>query len=207
MGIRSKPFFRHAMIAAVALVAAAGWLGASPAHSQSHSGAALPPSEIERMIAARGYRLTGPVVRHGKVYVANVLGPAGRCRATCRRRARWTFVATVSGRAADAPQRTPTNGRRWGVSSARCLALPKTPRRSLRRPRPIFMRTPSRRRKSNIPSPIRSLPCNRRAFRATPRRHRRAPTRLTPGAAAAPAAATPTAATPSTQRRRSGRRA
>jgi hypothetical protein len=74
MGIRSKPFFRHAMIAAIALAAATGWLGASPAHAQSHSGAALPPSQIERMIAARGYRLTGPVVRHGKVYFANVLG-------------------------------------------------------------------------------------------------------------------------------------
>jgi hypothetical protein len=74
MGIRSKLLFRHAMIGAVALVAAAGWLGASPAHSQSHSGAALPPNEIERMLGERGYRLTGPVVRHGKVYFANVLG-------------------------------------------------------------------------------------------------------------------------------------
>jgi hypothetical protein len=75
MSIRSKPHFRHAMIGAAALVAATGWLGASPARSQSHSGAVLPPNEIERMIGARGYRLTGPVVRHGKVYVANVLGP------------------------------------------------------------------------------------------------------------------------------------
>jgi hypothetical protein len=74
MGIRSKPFFRHAMVAAIALVAATGGLGSSPAHAQSHSGAALPPSQIERMIAARGYRLTGPVVRHGKVYFASVLG-------------------------------------------------------------------------------------------------------------------------------------
>jgi hypothetical protein len=75
MSIRSKPLFRHAMIGAAALVAATGWLGDSPARSQSHSGAALSPGEIERMIGARGYRLTGPVVRHGKVYIANVLGP------------------------------------------------------------------------------------------------------------------------------------
>jgi hypothetical protein len=75
MSIRSKPLFRHAMIGAAALVAATGWFGAPPARSQSHSGAALPPGEIERMIGARGYRLTGPVVRHGKVYIANVLGP------------------------------------------------------------------------------------------------------------------------------------
>jgi hypothetical protein len=75
MSIRSKPLFRHAMIGAAALVAATGWFGAPPARSQSHSGAALPPAEIERMIGARGYRLTGPVVRHGKVYIANVLGP------------------------------------------------------------------------------------------------------------------------------------
>ena len=74
MGIRSKPSFRHAMIAAIALVAATSGLGFLPAHAQSHSGAALPPSEIERMLSARGYRLTGPVVRHGKVYFANVLG-------------------------------------------------------------------------------------------------------------------------------------
>jgi hypothetical protein len=75
MSIRSKPLFRHAIIGAAALVAAASWLGASPARSQTHSGAALAPGEIERMIGARGYRLTGPVVRHGKVYIANVLGP------------------------------------------------------------------------------------------------------------------------------------
>jgi hypothetical protein len=74
MGIHSKPFFRHAMIAAIALAAATGGLGASPALAQSHSGASLPPSQIERMLSARGYRLTGPVVRHGKVYFANVLG-------------------------------------------------------------------------------------------------------------------------------------
>src|SRR5580692_2710016 len=75
MGIRSKPLFRHAMIGAMAVVAASAWLGAPPALSQSHTGAALPASEIERMIGARGFRLTGPVVRHGKVYIANVLGP------------------------------------------------------------------------------------------------------------------------------------
>ena len=74
MGIRSKLLFRHAMIGAAALVAASTWLGAPPARAQSHSSAALPPGEIERMIGARGYRLTGPVVRHGKVYIASVLG-------------------------------------------------------------------------------------------------------------------------------------
>ena len=36
--------------------------------------AALPPMQVERMVQASGYRLTGPVVRNGPVYLADVLG-------------------------------------------------------------------------------------------------------------------------------------
>jgi hypothetical protein len=55
--------------AALALAASLGWMAAAPAQAQ-----ALAPNQIERMLGDNGYRLMGPVVRHGRVYLASVLG-------------------------------------------------------------------------------------------------------------------------------------
>jgi hypothetical protein len=54
-----------------ALVLAALFVGiaAAPARAQ-----ALAPNQIERVLGNNGYRLMGPVVRHGRVYIASVLG-------------------------------------------------------------------------------------------------------------------------------------
>lgn len=75
MNNRSKPLFSPAIAAALFLVCAQGLMDSSRAYSQplnSHS--TLSPRQIERMIEDRGYQLTGPVVRHGQVYLADVLG-------------------------------------------------------------------------------------------------------------------------------------
>jgi hypothetical protein len=51
-------------------------MGASGAHAQFFNwDSALSRGQVERMIQASGYRLTGPAIRHGAVYLANVLGP------------------------------------------------------------------------------------------------------------------------------------
>jgi hypothetical protein len=72
MSIRSKALFSHMIVAAIAC---AGWVGLSPAYSQSPSSAStLSPNQIERIVGARGYQLTGPPMRHGRVYEANVVG-------------------------------------------------------------------------------------------------------------------------------------
>jgi hypothetical protein len=76
MSDRSKPPFFRRSVAAVAIAAGAVWIGGSAAHSQSSgSGSMLRPSQMERMIEAGGYRLTGPVARHGQIYLADVIGP------------------------------------------------------------------------------------------------------------------------------------
>jgi hypothetical protein len=76
MSDRSRPPFFRRSVAAVAIVAGAVWIGGFAAHSQSSgSGSMLRPSQMERMIEAGGYRLTGPVVRHGQIYLADVIGP------------------------------------------------------------------------------------------------------------------------------------
>ena len=62
---------------AAALVAAASflWMGATGAQAQFFNmDSALPAPQIERMVQASGYRLTGPVMRNGPVYLADVLG-------------------------------------------------------------------------------------------------------------------------------------
>jgi hypothetical protein len=71
MSMRSKSSFGAALV----LAAFIAWVGSSPAHSQSYrSRAMLPPSQIQRMLEASGYRLTGPIIRRGGVYLADVLG-------------------------------------------------------------------------------------------------------------------------------------
>jgi hypothetical protein len=73
MSDRPKPLFFRRSVAAVAIIIG---IGGSAAHSQSSgAGAMLRPSQMERMIEAGGYRLTGPVVRHGQIYLADVIGP------------------------------------------------------------------------------------------------------------------------------------
>ena len=75
MSIRSKPLFSRATVAAIALFAALASMGSSPAYSQSSSsGSTLSPGQIQRIVEARGYQLTGPIVRRGRVYFADVVG-------------------------------------------------------------------------------------------------------------------------------------
>jgi hypothetical protein len=76
MNIRSKLFFPRASIAALTLAASLLSFGATSAKAQFlfNWDRALGPMQIERMIQASGYRLTGPVMRNGAVYLANVLG-------------------------------------------------------------------------------------------------------------------------------------
>ncbi|MGA2042179.1 MAG: hypothetical protein ABSG83_02295 [Roseiarcus sp.] len=78
MTIRSKRTVPGRSIAALALAAGLIALGAKPAGAQWFRwpgwDPALSPAEVERMIEASGYRLTGPVLRDGPLYLANVLG-------------------------------------------------------------------------------------------------------------------------------------
>jgi len=75
MDIRSNLFFAPRRAAALALAMSLVSLGATSASAQWFNwDDGLPPMRVERMIAASGYRLTGPVVRNGEVYLANVLG-------------------------------------------------------------------------------------------------------------------------------------
>src|SRR5579863_1475186 len=76
MKFRSSLSFPRASVAALALAASVLSLGATSASAQFLFGwdRALPPMQIERMVEASGYRLTGPVMRNGPVYLANVFG-------------------------------------------------------------------------------------------------------------------------------------
>ena len=76
MNFRSNLSLPRASVAALALAAAVLSLGATSAKAQLFFNwdRALPPMQIERMVEASGYRLTGPVMRNGPVYLANVLG-------------------------------------------------------------------------------------------------------------------------------------
>lgn len=84
MNIQSKASFAKASFAntlfsrpraALALAASMLGLGAPAAQAQwFNSDSALPPARVERMVQASGYRLTGPIIRNGRVYLANVLG-------------------------------------------------------------------------------------------------------------------------------------
>jgi hypothetical protein len=76
MNIRSRWLFLRPRAATVALALSVVAMGASAARAQFFNwDSALPRGQIERMIQASGYRLTGPAIRHGAVYLANVLGP------------------------------------------------------------------------------------------------------------------------------------
>jgi len=76
--IRSKASFSRKGVAALALAASLAALQAGPAAAQWFRwpswDSALSPGQVERMIGASGYRLTGPVQRSGPIYLANVLG-------------------------------------------------------------------------------------------------------------------------------------
>jgi len=75
MNTRSRWLFSRPRAAALALAASVVWMGAPAAQAQLFNwDSALPPAQVERMIQASGYRLTGPVIRHGPVYLADVLG-------------------------------------------------------------------------------------------------------------------------------------
>jgi hypothetical protein len=77
MNIRSHLLFPRASVAALALAASFLSLGATSAKAQfffSWGDRAVSPMQVERMVEASGYRLTGPVIRNGPVYLANVLG-------------------------------------------------------------------------------------------------------------------------------------
>jgi hypothetical protein len=75
MSMRSNSSFPRPLIAMFALAAATFAVGAAPARSQAPGwDSALPPGEIAHTIEERGYQLVGPLVRHGRVYIANVLG-------------------------------------------------------------------------------------------------------------------------------------
>jgi hypothetical protein len=69
MSIHLNWSFSRRARAALAVVAMI-WLGASAVHAQS-----LPPDQIARALEDGGYQLTGPIVRHGRVYFADVIGP------------------------------------------------------------------------------------------------------------------------------------
>ncbi len=80
MNIQSKTLsanalFSHPRAAALALAASLLWLGAPAAQAQwFNMDSSLPATQVERMVQASGYRLTGPVIRNGPVYLADVLG-------------------------------------------------------------------------------------------------------------------------------------
>jgi hypothetical protein len=74
--IQSRRIFSRPRAAALALAVSLVGLGASAAQAQLFNwDSALPRAQVERMIQASGYRLTGPIIRRGAVYLANVLGP------------------------------------------------------------------------------------------------------------------------------------
>jgi hypothetical protein len=71
----AKSPFSRPRAATLGLAAALLWAGAPAAHAQWFgSDSALPATQVERMVQASGYRLTGPVVRNGPIYLADVLG-------------------------------------------------------------------------------------------------------------------------------------
>jgi hypothetical protein len=75
MSTRSNSPFLRPLIATFALASAILAMSAAPARSQAPGwDSALPPGEIAHTIEERGYQLVGPLVRHGRVYIANVLG-------------------------------------------------------------------------------------------------------------------------------------
>jgi hypothetical protein len=76
MNIRSNLSLPRASVAALVLAASVLSLGATSAKAQFlfNWDQAVPPMAVERMVEASGYRLTGPVMRRGPVYLANVLG-------------------------------------------------------------------------------------------------------------------------------------
>jgi hypothetical protein len=73
MNTRSKSSFSSRTIWALTLACSVVWIG-GPSAQALNGDSALLPSQIERMVLARGDKLTGPVVRRGPVYLANVLG-------------------------------------------------------------------------------------------------------------------------------------
>jgi len=77
MNIRSKSSFARPTIAAMALVGSMIWIAPSAQAQMFDWDWPLPQSQIERMIQASGYRLSGPVIRRGSVYLADVLGRKG----------------------------------------------------------------------------------------------------------------------------------
>jgi hypothetical protein len=78
MNIRSNLNFPRPRIAALVLASSILTIGTSAADAQWFRwpswDSAMRPMQVERMIEASGYRLTGPVLRDGPVYLANVLG-------------------------------------------------------------------------------------------------------------------------------------
>ena len=75
MSSRWKSLLARPRLAAAALAAGLVGAGVTSAQAQLFNwDSTLPPDRIERMVQASGYRLTGPVVRRGAVYLANVLG-------------------------------------------------------------------------------------------------------------------------------------
>ena len=195
MGIGSKPLFRHAMVGAVALVAASAWLGASPARSQSHSGAALPPSEIERMIGARGYRLTGPVVRHGKVYVANVIGPEDDAEQLVVDARDGHLLRQSPG---GPPVRTNPNG--WSPISSflgTLFGAPEDAAPLSPPPASDFYENPKPKAQAKHSKPDQKPAVQPASVPGDSKTPSPSPDAAAPGAAAAPSATTPTAASPS----------
>jgi hypothetical protein len=76
MDIRSRRLLSRPRAAALALAVCAVTMGASGARAQFFNwDSGMPRAQVERMIQASGYRLTGPAIRHGGVYLVNVLGP------------------------------------------------------------------------------------------------------------------------------------
>lgn len=76
MTIRSNFLAARAQIATLALAASLLSLGTTSVRAQwlFNWDQGLSPMQVERMVSASGYRLTGPVARNGSVYLANVLG-------------------------------------------------------------------------------------------------------------------------------------
>ena len=79
MGIRSNALcslLSHPRAAALAIAGSLFVIGGAPAAQAQwfNMDSALPAMQIERMVQASGYRLTGPVQRNGAVYLADVLG-------------------------------------------------------------------------------------------------------------------------------------
>ncbi len=76
MNIRSRWLLSPPRTAALALAVCVVAMGAPAARAQLFNwDSTLSRGQVERMIQASGYRLTGPAIRHGAVYLANVLGP------------------------------------------------------------------------------------------------------------------------------------